>query len=325
MIKLLLSVIIILAILLVLELFRFTRGKKKAEQAFSNNSFSKIASPGETTSLEIIPLIDWYTDSEKLKGEAGVSYLIKTDNHSILFDLGFNYPSMSDPSPLQQNMQHLGIELDDIDTLVISHNHPDHVGGRKWQRKKSFSFSATQIDLGPKKVYAPVKLSYPGLDPVCMEKPGIIAKGVYSIGAIPNQLFFAGRTLELALAVNVKNKGIVLIVGCGHQTLEKILLRAEALFDEPIHGIVGGLHYPVTDSRLKLMGFKVQKYLATGKAPWQTISASEVQENINLLKKRAPKLVAISAHDSCNQSLDMFRTTFPKTFQTIKVGKKITV
>jgi len=41
----------------------------------------------------------------------------------------------------------------------------------------------------------------------------------------------------------VEDRGIVLIVGCGHPTVEKIVARAEALFDQPVVGIVGGLHY----------------------------------------------------------------------------------
>jgi len=34
----------------------------------------------------------------------------------------------------------------------------------------------------------------------------------------------------------------VLITGCGHSTIQRIVERAEMLFDEPIYGIVGGLH-----------------------------------------------------------------------------------
>jgi len=69
-------------------------------------------------------------------------------------------------------------------------------------------------------------MTYPGLKPICTENPTIIGKGVATIGTIPSQLFLFGFTHEQALAVNVEGKGIVLIVGCGHQTLPKILKRA---------------------------------------------------------------------------------------------------
>lgn len=54
-----------------------------------------------------------------------------------------------------------------------------------------------------------------------------------------------GFTEEQSIAINVKNKGIVLIVGCGHHTIPKLIQKAEVLFNEPIYGIIGGLHYPV--------------------------------------------------------------------------------
>ena len=77
-------------------------------------------------------MIDWQTANEYLMGEAGVSYLIKTDQSTILFDLGLN-GKQSDPSPLLHNMKHIGVAVDDFDAIVvISHNHRDHVGGSRW-------------------------------------------------------------------------------------------------------------------------------------------------------------------------------------------------
>ncbi|MEA3487209.1 MAG: MBL fold metallo-hydrolase, partial [Thermodesulfobacteriota bacterium] len=277
-----------------------------------------------TKSLEILPLIDWYTSRKDLKGEAGVSYLIRTDGNSILFDVGYNM-EQSDPSPLLHNMKQLGITIDDFEAIVISHNHLDHVGGMKRQRQRSFSLTSNQIDLGKKLVYTPIPMTYPGLDPIYTEKPTVIAKGVATIGTIPNQDFFLGWIAEQALAVNVKEKGIVLIVGCGHQTLPKIVKRAEALFEEPIYGIVGGLHYPVTDSRVKVVGIRMQKYLGTCRLPWRSITMDLVQENIDFLKKQNPKVVGLSAHDSCDASIAAFRDAFPTAYNEVKVGKGIVV
>lgn len=306
------------------ELVRFREGKREAEQQWERSTYQKIRDLGTTKSLEIIPLIDFYTSRKDLKGETGVSYLIKTDENSILFDVGLNM-EQSGPSPLLYNMKQLGITIDDFDIIVISHNHSDHVGGYKWSKGKSFSLTAHQIDLGEKKVYTPIPMTYPGLTPICTEDPTIIAKGVATIGTIPNQLFFFGRTPEQALAVNVEAKGIVLIVGCGHQTLPKIIERAEVLFEEPIYGFVGGLHYPVTGGPVEIFGMSVHKYFGTGKVPWRSITMNEVQENIELLKKRNPKVVALSAHDSCDASLEAFRNAFPTAYKEIKVGESIII
>lgn len=308
-------------------LARFNEGKKKAEEQWQQkqSTMRKINNLGTTRTLEILPLIDWYTRDESLKGEAGVSYLIKTDQSNILFDVGRNR-DQSDPSPLLHNMKQLGVTLNDFDTLLISHNHGDHVGGRQWGRQKTFSLTNHQINLGQKKVYTPIPMTYPGLNPTYAENPMITSKGVATIGVISTHMFFLGLTPEQALAVNVEDRGIVIIVGCGHQTLSKILKRAKALFDEPIYGLIGGLHYPVTDSRaLTMSGIKLQMYIGTGKVPWKPLTIEEVQNNIALLKTHNPGVVGLSPHDSCDASLAAFRQAFPGIYKEIKVGEKIVI
>ena len=126
-------------------------------------------------------------------------------------------------------MQTLGIGSDDFDTIVISHNHVDHVGGMNWMRQETFSLGTEQIDLTGKRAFTPVPMTYPGLAPVHTEEPTVIAEGVATTGTIPRQLFI-GWVEEQALAVNVTGKGLVLIVGCGHQTVPKLVSRAQTVF-----------------------------------------------------------------------------------------------
>ena len=310
------------------ELINFKEGKEKAELDWQKSVFKKISDLGSTKSLEILPLIDWHKSREDLKVEPGVSYLIRTDEKVILFDVGLN-AQQSNPSPLLHNMNVLGISIDDFDTIVISHNHSDHVGGGKWAKEKTFSLNANQIDLGLKKVYTPIPMTYPRLHPIHTENPTIISKGVATIGAIPNYLFQTvesmGYLLEQALAVNVDGKGIVLIIGCGHQTLPKIVERTEVLFEEPIYGLIGGLHYAARGGPINLTGMYVHEYFGTGKLPWHPITIEEMQENIKLIKQRNPKVVGLSPHDSSETGIAAFRTAFPKEYREIKVGQSITI
>ena len=305
---------------------RYNAGKKEAESVWNKNqaAIQKVKELGTTQTLEVLPLIDWHTSNEQLTGEPGVSYLIKTDQSTILFDVGLNSKRI-DTSPLLHNMKHLAVTIDAIDTIVISHNHRDHVGGRIWSENMTFSLGDEQIDLGKKKVFTPIPMTYPGQSPVCTENPTKISAGVTTTGVIANQLFFGGLITEQAIAVNVLGKGIVLIVGCGHQGLDKLLKRAEVLFDTPVYGLIGGLHYPVTDSRLMIWGVKVQKYFVTGKTPWDSITLKDVRNNINLLKKRKPEIVALSAHDSCDASIEEFRKSFGVNYRDVKVGEAIVV
>jgi 7,8-dihydropterin-6-yl-methyl-4-(beta-D-ribofuranosyl)aminobenzene 5'-phosphate synthase len=222
-------------------------------------------------------------------------------------------------------MKELGIGLHDFDTIFISHNHPDHVGGIKNMRRRTFSLTNGYIDLSGKEVYTPVPMSYPNLKPICSERTVVIGRGVSSMGTIANQLFFLGWTLEQCLACNVEGKGIVLVVGCGHQTLPRIVQRAERLCEEPLFGLVGGLHYPVTSGRDTILGIPIERYVGTGKPPWRPITMDEVNENITLLKSKHPGVVALSAHDSCDASLAAFRNAFGEAYRDIRVGEPIVI
>jgi 7,8-dihydropterin-6-yl-methyl-4-(beta-D-ribofuranosyl)aminobenzene 5'-phosphate synthase len=306
------------------NLEKFHAAKLEAENLWEAVRYDRVGDVGVTKILEILPLVEWRSNDEGLKVETGVSYLVKTDESNILFDLGLN-SGQEDPSPLLHNMNRLGVSLDDIDTVVISHNHGDHVGGGVWAKDKTFSVTGRQIDLGGKRVFTPVPMTYPGLKPIHSEGPTKISEGVWTIGTISNSLFRYGLTKEQAIAVNVEGKGIVLIVGCGHQTLPRILERTEDLFEEPIYGIIGGLHYPATGGPIRIFGLYPHRLFGTGKLPWDPVTEEEVQENIGMLESRNPRLVALSSHDSCAASLEAFQNAFPLAFRDLSVGERIVV
>jgi 7,8-dihydropterin-6-yl-methyl-4-(beta-D-ribofuranosyl)aminobenzene 5'-phosphate synthase len=273
---------------------------------------------GVTEHLEILPLIDWFTEDESLAGEAGVAYLIRTDQATILFDLGRNARD-EDPSPLLRNMEKLGIGIDEIDCIVISHNHGDHTGGGKWSRQHTFSLSGSQTGLGDIPVYTPEEMMYPGLQPVHAKNPVKICEGVGTTGVIPAPLFFS-EIGEQALLVNVKDKGIVAVSGCGHQTMEKLIKRTELLFDEPIYAILGGFHLPISTGRN--IG-PIYKYLVTGHLPWDPLTRKDIENHVKLLKKGGVKLVGISPHDSCDESIAIIREAYRDDYRDIVVGRKI--
>lgn len=65
-------------------------------------------------------------------GEPGVSYLFHTNQGTLLYDIGFG-PSRP---TLLHNANKLGMGLDQVDALAISHLHMYHMGGMKTQRSK---------------------------------------------------------------------------------------------------------------------------------------------------------------------------------------------
>ena len=302
---------------------RLGDGIEETDRVYRESAPARLADLGSTRSLSILPLVDWHTSRPDLRGEAGVSYLIRTDSNTILFDVGFNRQN-ADPSPLQHNMDTLGIGAGDFDTVVISHNHPDHVGGMGWARRGSFSLGPEQIDLTGKRAFTPVPMSYPGITPVNSPNPTALGEGVATTGTIPRQLFI-GRVEEQALAVNVRDKGVVLIVGCGHQTLPRILERASAIFSEPIYGLIGGLHYPVPEGRGRLLGLDVQRLLASGEGPFDPLTEAQVRAEIEQLKQHSPGLVGLSGHDSSDPVIEWFREAFGPAHRDVRVGEWIEI
>jgi 7,8-dihydropterin-6-yl-methyl-4-(beta-D-ribofuranosyl)aminobenzene 5'-phosphate synthase len=295
---------------------RFRRNQQRADEAWT--SLKPQPLDLETVErLSIMPLVDARTANEDLLGEAGVSYFVQAGATRVLFDLGFNAGKVS-PSPLQQNAEILGVDLDTADVVVISHRHLDHVGGLKAQMAHSFVLPTVKMERNGTTVYVPEPLQHPAADVRLVEGPQHIAPGVVTLGPISRALFVMGLTPEQALAVNVAGKGIVLIVGCGHQGVRRIVERAEALFDEPLYGLVGGLHYPVT-------GSPAQRILGTDRPLWQPLTTADVEESIQYLREKGLEWVALSAHDSCEWTLDAFEEAWGGGFQVVTVGQALEV
>ncbi|HLO16519.1 MAG TPA: MBL fold metallo-hydrolase, partial [Anaerolineales bacterium] len=232
----------------------------------------------------------------------GVSYIIRTDSSTVLMDLG-NNPTETPQLPSIKNMQALGIKWEEIDALVISHPHPDHVGGVKAWQNKTLSFGDFAGDLSKTPIYTPISMTYPSAKLVYSPEPTLISKDIATTGVIsfpevfPLSLF-SPKGHEQALVINVAEQGLVLITGCGHPTLEKLVSRAETLFGGQVIGVIGGLHY-------------------------EGLSAEDVQPHTQFLAERQPKLVAPSPHDSSPEALKAFQSAFPDAYHLVRVGEEI--
>ena len=288
-----------------------------SQQTLTAQQLAELRNVGSTRALEILPLVDWNVAAPGLIGEAGVSYLVRTDRNTILFDVGGNL-AFAETSPLVANMRQLGIGLADIDTIVISHNHVDHVGGRQFAQAMTFSLGSKQVALQGKRVYVPIAMTYPGSQPVVAREPTVIAPGVATMGAITGKLQM-GPVDEQALAIRVEGKGVVLIVGCGHQGLPRLLQRSAELFNEPIYGVIGGLHYPVPRGRLITGGVDLQRRAVYGLGDGPSLA--DIRLEIDLLSTKGPQWVSLSAHDSSDEVIEAFRKTFGARYHDLRVGE----
>lgn len=255
-----------------------------------------------TTRLEIIPLYEEASTDESFDFGHGVSYLIRTDSAAILMDLGNNL-NESARLPSLQNMQTLGIAWEEIDAIVISHPHPDHVGGVKAWQDKTVSFGDFTGDLSQMPIYVPTSLSHSSATLTPSSEPTLVSKDIATTGVIPySEVFpislFSAKGYEQGLVIHVAGQGLVVITGCGHPTMEKLVERAETLFGEQVVGVVGGLHY--------------EKH-----------SVEDVQPHIQFLAPRQPKLIALSPHDSSPKALEAFHSAFPEAYRFVQVGEAI--
>lgn len=303
------------------------RGVSQADDEFRSHRPPPLRDLGTTKKLTVLPLLEWHAGRSDLETDAGVSYLIETDHVTVLFDTGNNTWD-SDPAPLENNMETLGVSIDDIDAVVISHAHFDHTGGRRWTDGRitgtTFGIGTKQPSLPGKTILTAAPMTYPGNEPVHARDPLRLAPGVGTTGTIARKLF-GGWIDEQALAVYVEGKGIVLIVGCGHQTIPRLVERTEAVFDAPLFGVIGGLHYPVPEGRMWMFGIDVQRRLASGIGPLAPLTAGDVRADIELLKERDLGVVSIGGHDSSDEAIGWFRDAFGPAYRDLKVGTPIQI
>ena len=95
------------------------------------------------------------------------------------------------------------------------------------------------------------------------------------------------------------------------------------LFDDPLYGIFGGLHYPVLGGPLESVEYYPHQHMGTGKLPWQPITVDELMGYVELLKAYGSRLVALYPHDSSEFSMNVFREAFPDEYKEIQVGTPI--
>jgi 7,8-dihydropterin-6-yl-methyl-4-(beta-D-ribofuranosyl)aminobenzene 5'-phosphate synthase len=291
---------------------RFVRGRRRADTEWSRAAPAMLEGLGSVSELTIVPLVDAKA-SDGLRAEHGVSYLVVADGLRILFDLGLG---AGRTASFAHNACALDVGLNSIDLVVLSHAHPDHTGGPRAAVRRSFEIADSELNVRGVEVLTPVPMRHRYARCVRTDEARVIAPGVATTGTIPRMLFFLGWTPEQALMVNVRNKGVVVIVGCGHQGMERLLIRVEAQVRAPIHAVVGGLHLPVH-------GLHAQDIIGTAKWPWQHTTEHDVDDAIDSLKRRRPHLVAVSPHDSSAWTLDRIAAAFPDSYRRICVGEEL--
>ncbi|MFB3915261.1 MAG: MBL fold metallo-hydrolase [Terriglobales bacterium] len=191
----------------------------------------------------------------------GYAALVEYGGKRILFDTGNN------ARIFEHNVKTLGVDLRNIDFVVISHRHADHTSGLNYLLSVNpkvkiyvpdepwglFARGVTN-DFYRKDPALPPEMRYYGGHPPDILQAGTpwpnatfvpvsskteVAPGIFIISGVSHN----PGTLELKeLSLAIKGpKGAVLIVGCSHPGIENILREASTI-DPHMYILFGGLH-----------------------------------------------------------------------------------
>lgn len=148
-----------------------------------------------------------------LQTDWGFSCLITGVEKTILFDTGPAAFSVG-------NMGKLAAEPRAIDTVVLSHIHGDHTGGLNSFLQKNSDVTVYLPESFPQKFKDNVKGH--GAKIVDVKQPLKICEDVYSTGQV------GGWIKEQSLIIRT-SKGLVIITGCAHPGIMKIVDAAKNL------------------------------------------------------------------------------------------------
>lgn len=306
----------VLAPMLLVRNRRFKKNREGVKRVNSEriNKAGPLDLP-ELEYLDVTVLSEWAAEDGFL-GEPGVSYLFHTNQGSLLYDVSFGSSHLT----LLHNANKLGVGLDQVDALAISHLHMDHMGGFKAQRSKQVMVPEGLGDPSGKPCFLPDEAGADSFSAEIVREPRLLAAGIASTGPLARSLFFFGWTEEQALLARLKNRGLVVFSGCGHPTIEVILEMVRHISSEPVYAIGGGLHFPVTSGRGKYKGVQAQMIFGTGKPPWQRVTDDDLSRTISAINAASPQKVFLSAHDTCDYALKRFGSELKADTYLLKVG-----
>jgi 7,8-dihydropterin-6-yl-methyl-4-(beta-D-ribofuranosyl)aminobenzene 5'-phosphate synthase len=223
-------------------------------------------------------------------GEWGYSALVEVDGRKILYDTG------ASADMVLKNAAALHVDLSDVEDVVLSHNHADHVGGlmtlrREFAKSNPRAMSRVHVGAG---IFEPrwnaagedvnglrlIKAQYLATGGVFVvhERPDELLPGVWFSGPVPRPNPEKNWSPGLTLATSEGRKednvaedsallfdtgdGVVVLTGCGHAGIVNIVEYARSkLGTKPIVAVVGGLHlFAASDQTLAWTGAKLKAY-----------------------------------------------------------------
>ncbi len=217
--------------------------------------------------IKITILVENTTPVAPLVGEYGFSALVEVDNKKILFDAGSS-------DAVFKNSEILGIRLDDIDSVVISHGHFDHTGAvvpflQEYGKNKIYAhsniFAKRFVPAGNNQfrdigcVFSKQDIVGTGSEIIFTDGFYEIFPGVFTTGEIPRITEYedvGGKFLvevngsfeedkipdDMALVINHPD-GLIIISGCAHSgIINTINYSIKKIGRSDVLAFIGGTH-----------------------------------------------------------------------------------
>ena len=231
--------------------------------------------------IRITVVYDNNADKPGLEVGWGFSAAVRVAERTVLFDTGRE-------GALLGNLEKLAIEPNSIEVIVLSHIHPDHSGGLE-------SFLGKKSDVA---VYLPKSFPSNFKDNVrgfgaeivevgqCLE----ICADVYSTGEL-------GRWIKEQSLILRTDKGLIVITGCAHPGIVKVVSRVKELLKDDILLVMGGFHLEWT---------------------WQ----GKIEKVVSALKERGVEYVG-PGHCSGEKARDLLEKDFGENYIKIGAGSVI--
>lgn len=164
---------------------------------------------------------------DRLKKAWGFGCFVNVDGIGILFDTG------GDSDVLLSNMAKLNINVENVDVVVLSHTHGDHVGGL---------LGILNLN-GHMKVYVPASFPRPfkdeiksyGCEMIEARNAVRICDGVATTGEL-------GVTIKEQSLLISTQQGLVVVTGCAHPGIVNAVRETERLTGRKVYLAVGGYH-----------------------------------------------------------------------------------
>ena len=210
--------------------------------------------------MRIVNLVENTLGPCGCEAEHGLSFYIETEHHKLLMDCGKS-------DMFLRNAERLGIDLTQVDTVVLSHGHYDHTGGVLAFASLNPSARIYLSAAAAGEYYSMVGgAHYIGIDKRILDLPGYCpvegelqideelflfsgvtgnrcpAKGNLHLKELVNGEMLQDRFLHEQYLVIRQGGEDILLSGCAHRGILNILDRYRELFERDPALVLSGFH-----------------------------------------------------------------------------------